>query len=68
LIATIKTGTERGKAMKDLITVIVQALADQPDQVSAAEIVGDHANLLDLRVAKSDMGKVLGKKGRTAQA
>jgi len=54
--------------MKDLITEIVQALVDQPDHVLVAEIEGDHTNVLELSVAKSDMGKVIGRKGRTAQA
>ena len=54
--------------MKDLITEIVPALVDQPDQVSVAEIVGENTTVLELRVAKSDMGKVIGKQGRNAQA
>ena len=54
--------------MKELITEIVQAIVDQPDQVSVAEIVGEHTNVLELKVAKSDMGKVIGKQGRNAQA
>ena len=54
--------------MKELITVIVKAVVDQPDQVSVNEIVGEHSNILELSVAKSDMGKVIGKQGRTAQA
>jgi predicted RNA-binding protein YlqC (UPF0109 family) len=54
--------------MKDLIKEIVQALVDQPDQVSVAEIVGENTNVLEIKVAKSDMGKVIGKKGRNAQA
>ena len=54
--------------MKDLIAEIVQALVDQPDQVSVAEIIGENTNVLELKVAKSDMGKVIGKQGRTAQA
>ena len=54
--------------MKDLITQIVQALVDQPDQVSVSEIVGENTNVLELKVAKSDMGKVIGKQGRHAQA
>ncbi len=54
--------------MKDLITEIVQALVDQPDQVSVTEIEGGHTIVLELRVAKSDMGKVIGKKGRNAVA
>ena len=54
--------------MKDLITEIVQALVGQPDHVLVTEIEGDHTNVLELSVAKSDMGKVIGRKGRTAQA
>lgn len=54
--------------MKDLITEIVQALVDQPDQVLVTEIEGEHTNVLELSVAKSDMGKVIGRKGRTVQA
>jgi predicted RNA-binding protein YlqC (UPF0109 family) len=54
--------------MKDLITEIVKALVDQPDQVSVTEIEGEHTNVLELKVAKSDMGKVIGRQGRNAQA
>ena len=54
--------------MKELITKIAQALVDQPDQVSVTEIEGDHTNELELSVAKGDMGKVIGKHGRMAQA
>ena len=54
--------------MKDLITEIVQALVDHPEKVSVNEIEGAHTTVLELRVAKPDMGKVIGKQGRTAQA
>ena len=54
--------------MKDLITEIVQALVDQPEEVSINEIRGGHTTVLEVRVAKTDMGKVIGKKNRTAQA
>ncbi len=54
--------------MKDLIIEIVKALVDQPDQVSVTEIEGEHSNILELSVAKSDMGKVIGRQGRIAQA
>ena len=54
--------------MKDLITKIVQALVDQPEEVSVNEIGGAHTTMLEVRVAKADMGKVIGKQGRTAQA
>ena len=54
--------------MKDLITEIVKALVDQPDQVFVTEIEGGHTVVLELKVAKSDMGMVIGKQGRNAQA
>jgi len=54
--------------MKDLITEIVQALVDEPDQVSVTEIEGGQTVVLELSVAKSDIGKVIGKKGRHADA
>ena len=54
--------------MKDLVIEIVKALVDQPDQVTVTEIEGGHTVVLELRVARSDMGKVIGKQGRNAQA
>ena len=54
--------------MKDLITRIVQAMVDNPEQVEISEIEGDQTTVLELRVAKEDLGKVIGKKGRNAQA
>ena len=54
--------------MKDLIVAIVQAIVDRPEEVSVNEIGGDHTVVLELRVAKTDMGKVIGKQGRMARA
>lgn len=54
--------------MKDLITEIVQAIVDHPEEVSVTEIAAEHISVLELRVAKSDMGMVIGKQGRMAQA
>jgi predicted RNA-binding protein YlqC (UPF0109 family) len=54
--------------MKDLIGYIAQALVDHPEQVSVTEVKGDQATVLELRVAKEDIGKVIGKQGRTAKA
>jgi predicted RNA-binding protein YlqC (UPF0109 family) len=54
--------------MKALITAIVQALVDKPDEVEIHEVVGDHAHVLELRVAKDDLGKVIGKGGSHASA
>ena len=54
--------------MKSLITAIVQALVDKPDEVQIKEVVGDHAHVLELQVAKGDVGKVIGKGGVHASA
>ena len=54
--------------MKDLISDIVKAMVEQPDQVSINEVEAGHTVMLELSVAKSDMGKVIGKQGRNAQA
>jgi uncharacterized protein len=54
--------------MKDLIKYIAQALVDYPDQVSVTEIVGNQTSVLELKVAKEDLGKIIGKQGRTARA
>jgi hypothetical protein len=54
--------------MKNLIIKIVKALVDNPEQVQITEIEGRQTVVLELRVDKSDMGKVIGKQGRTANA
>ena len=54
--------------MKELIEMIAKALVDSPDEVAVGEIEGDQITILELRVAKSDIGKVIGKQGRTANA
>ena len=54
--------------MKDLIVTIAQALVDEPENVSVNEIKGESTSILELKVAKNDMGKVIGKQGRTAGA
>ena len=54
--------------MKDFIGYIAKALVDQPEEVSITEIEGNNTNVLELRVAKSDMGKIIGKQGRNVQA
>jgi predicted RNA-binding protein YlqC (UPF0109 family) len=61
--------TDTGEnAMKDLIGYIAKALVDKPEEVSVTEIKGNNTNVLELSVAKSDMGKIIGKQGRNAQA
>ena len=54
--------------MQNLIIKIAQALVDNPEQVQVTEIEGDQIIALELRAAKSDMGKIIGKKGRNADA
>ncbi len=54
--------------MKDLIKYIAQALVDHPEEVSVTEIEGNQTSVLELKVAKDDLGKVIGKQGRTARA
>ncbi len=54
--------------MKDLVITIVRFLVDNPDQVEIIEVEGAQTRVLELRVAKEDMGKVIGKQGRTARA
>lgn len=54
--------------MKELIEYIVKALVDDPAEVQIKELAGDKTNLYELKVAKSDIGKVIGKRGRTAGA
>jgi hypothetical protein len=53
---------------KDLIEYIAKALVDHPDQVRVSEIVGERTSVIELSVAKEDLGKVIGKQGRTARA
>ena len=54
--------------MKDLINYLAQALVDHPEQVSVTEIEGNQTTVLELKVANEDIGKVIGKQGRTARA
>ena len=54
--------------MKDLIGAIARAIVAASEQVTVSEVEGDHTLVLALKVAKQDMGKIIGKRGRTAQA
>ena len=55
-------------SIKELIHYIAQAIVDNPDQVSVSEIEGQQTTVLELKVAKADLGKVIGKQGHNAQA
>ncbi len=54
--------------MKDLVKYIAQALVDNSDAVAVSEIEGEQTSVIELRVAKEDLGKIIGKHGRTAQS
>ena len=54
--------------MKDLVEVIAKALVDTPDEVVVTETVKDKATIIELKVAKSDIGKVIGRQGRIAKS
>ena len=55
-------------AMKDLLEEIAKALVDSPDDVSVTEVEGEQTTVLELRVRNEDLGKVIGRQGRTARA
>ncbi|MEJ2726703.1 MAG: KH domain-containing protein [Deltaproteobacteria bacterium] len=54
--------------LKDLIEMLAKALVDKPEDVVVNEVAGERTSVIELRVAKEDMGKIIGKHGRNAQA
>lgn len=54
--------------MKELITYIAKALVDKPEEVEVMEFEGEKTTVIELRVSQEDLGKVIGKQGRTARA
>ena len=54
--------------MKELVEDIAKALVDLPEEVSVRQVEGEQVTVLELRVAPSDLGKVIGKQGRTARS
>jgi predicted RNA-binding protein YlqC (UPF0109 family) len=54
--------------MKELLELIARSLVDRPDEVEVKEIEGEQTTVLELRVAREDLGKVIGKQGRTARS
>ena len=54
--------------MKELIAYIAKALVDKPEEVVVTEIEGEQTSVIELKVAKEDLGKIIGKQGRTARA
>lgn len=54
--------------MKTLIETVVRGIVDKPDDVDVNEVYGEKTTILELKVAQEDLGKVIGKQGRTARA
>lgn len=54
--------------LKELVTLIAKSLVDQPDKVEVIDIAGEQTAVLELKVAQEDLGKIIGKQGRTAKA
>ena len=54
--------------MKGLTLMIAKSLVDKPDEVGLQEVIGEKTTVLELRVAKEDLGKVIGRQGKTARA
>ncbi len=54
--------------MKELVAYLAKALVNNPDEVEVSEIQGETAAILELRVAKEDLGRIIGKQGRTAKS
>lgn len=55
-------------SLKELVEVMSKALVDHPEQVEVSEVDGEQTTVIELKVAKEDLGKVIGKQGRMAQA
>ncbi len=65
------TGTNAGGQLGELsklIEMMAKALVDFPDQVEVNEVAGENTTVIELKVAKQDLGKIIGKQGRTARA
>jgi uncharacterized protein len=58
----------KDSSVKEVVEIIARALVDVPDEVAVREIEGETATVIELRVASKDLGKVIGKQGRTARA
>jgi predicted RNA-binding protein YlqC (UPF0109 family) len=54
--------------LKEVVEFMVKSLVDHPDQVDVKEVIGEQTTVVELKVAKQDLGKVIGKQGKTARA
>ena len=55
-------------SLRDLIDFMAKSLVDHPDEVEVTEVAGEQTTVVELKVSKEDLGKVIGKQGRTARA
>jgi predicted RNA-binding protein YlqC (UPF0109 family) len=62
------TNTVTKSELGNMVEVIAKMLVDLPGEVSVAEVVGENTTVIELRVAKTDIGKIIGKEGKTAKA
>jgi len=60
--------SDNSGSMRELVAFIAKSLVDRPDEVDVREIEGDQGSVIELKVAEEDLGKVIGKQGRTARA
>jgi len=60
--------TDKPEELRHLVEIMAKALVDFPDQVNVAEIEGEQTTVIELKVAKEDLGKIIGKEGRTARS
>jgi len=67
-VSDMTTEASSSTALTELIRAIAVELVDHPDEVDVVEIPGENNTVIELRVAKDDIGKVIGKEGRTAQS
>lgn len=64
----MSTQTDKPEELRHLVEIMAKALVDFPDQVNVAEIEGEQTTVIELKVAKEDLGKIIGKEGRTARS
>ncbi|NBV49837.1 KH domain-containing protein [bacterium] len=62
------TRTDKPEELRELVEIMAKALVDFPEQVNVAEIEGEQTTVIELKVAKEDLGKIIGKEGRTARS
>lgn len=62
------TRSDKPEELRQLVETMAKALVDFPDQVNVAEIEGEQTTVIELKVAKEDLGKIIGKEGRTARS